>query len=107
MAVFDVTSIVTGVKDRSNPYARPDRFKNIMTLVDWLKENVGEYYGTGEDRTTPDDVQNNSGSSAIRIGKGWQIERNWKGDPNSYVEVWWKVDITDEAKASFFALNWL
>jgi len=107
VAVFDITPIVVGIDDRTDPYARPDRFKNIMYLVDWLKENIGEYYGTGEDHTTPDDVQNNSGTSVIRIGNGWQIERDWKGDPNGYVEVWWKLDITDDVKASFFALRWL
>ena len=108
MPIFDVTDIVTGLgRDPSNPYSRPDRFKNIVTLVEWLKENVGEYYGTGEDHTTPDDVQDNRGSSVIRIGSGWEIIRDWRGDPNGYVEVWWKIDITDEAKASFFALKWI
>lgn len=107
MAVFDITNIVTGIQGEYDPTARPDRFKNIAGLVDWLKENVGEYYGTGEDHTTPDDVQNNSGTSVIRIGNGWQIERDWRGDLHGYVEVWWKLDITDEIKASFFALKWI
>jgi hypothetical protein len=108
MAVFDITDIVTGLgRDQYDVFYRPDRFKNIMTLVGWLKEHVGEYYGTGEDHTMPDDVQNNSGTSIIRIGSGWQIERDWRGDPNGYVEVWWKLDITDEIKASFFALKWV
>lgn len=107
MAIFDITRIVTGVDDRNDIYARPDRFKNIMTLVDWLKEHVGEYYGPGEDHTTPDDVRDNSGKSVIRIGSGWQIERDWKGDPHGYVEVWWKLDITDDAKSTLFALRWI
>jgi hypothetical protein len=78
-----------------------------MSLVNWLSENVGEYYGTGEDHTTPDDYRDNSGSSKIRIGSGWEIVRDWRGDPDGYVEVCWKLDITDEAKASFFALKWV
>ena len=109
MAVFDITDVVTGLdRDPSNPYSRPNRFKNIMLLVEWLKENVGEYYGTGEDHTTDmSDLKNTQGSSAIRIGNGWEIVRDWKGDPNGYFEVWWKLDITDEAKSTLFALKWI
>ena len=106
MPVFDITSTVTrsdSVYDRGGR-----RFKNIMELVDWLNENVGEYYGPGEDHTQEDHESNaNSGSSAIRIGAGWEIIRDWRGDPNGYVEVWWKLDITNEAKATLFALKWV
>jgi hypothetical protein len=108
MAVFDITDVVINMgRDYNDPYSRPDRFKNIKTLVDWLSVNVGQYHGTGEDHTTPDDFHNNSGSSSIRIGTGWEIIRDWRGDPDGYVEVWWKLDITDEAKATYFALKWI
>lgn len=107
MPVFDVTNIVTGIAEPYNPIARPNRFKNIMMLVNWLSNNVGEYQGPGEDCTTQEDRTNNSGSIAIRIGSGWEIVRDWRGDPDGYVEVCWKLYITDEAKATLFALKWI
>jgi hypothetical protein len=111
MPVFDITNIVAGVNvTHYDPLARPNRFKNIMNLVEWLSDNVGEYYGVGEDHTVPERVDvasNSAGTSAIRIGSGWEIVRDWRGDPDGYVEVWWRLDITDEAKATLFALKWL
>jgi hypothetical protein len=108
MPVFDISDIIINMdRDHNDPYSRPDRFKNIMTLVNWLDEHVGHYYGTGEDYAVPEDVRSNSGSSAIRVGSGWEIVRDWRGDPNGYVEVWWKLDISDEAKATLFALKWI
>jgi len=103
MAVFDITQVVTHTEtiwDRSD-----SRYKNIKAMVDWLTEHVGEYYGRGDDHTDHD--TKGKGSIAIRIGSGWEITRDWKGDPDGYVEVWWKVDITDEAKATLFALKWI
>ena len=100
MAVFDIGHIITrsdGVFDR-------DRGKNLIALTDWLSENVGEYYGSGEDYT---DKEKNVGSESIRIGSGWQITKDWKGDPDGYVEIWWKLDITDDAKSTLFALKWI
>ena len=103
MPVFDVTRIVThsdSVMDRS-----ANRYKNIWAMVDWLDENVGDYYGRGEDHTSDEDER--KGHAVLYIGSGWQMERDWKGDPDGYVEVWWHVDITDEAKATLFALKWI
>jgi hypothetical protein len=91
----------------------PKRWENIKDIVDWLSENVGEYYGTGEDRSIQDlaeDVkEHREGKSVLHIGAGWQLEREWRGDPTGYgyMEVWWRVDITDEAKAMLFALKWI
>lgn len=105
MPVFDVTRVVThsdSIWDRND-----HRFKNIRALVDWLTENVGEYYGHGTDHTREDNEPARKGHSVLHIGSGWQLERDWKGDPDGYVEVWWKVDITDEAKATYFALKWI
>ena len=106
MPVFDVTSAVAhsdSIWDRSDR-----RFKNIKALVDWLTENVGDYYGRGEDHTEDTShLTHHHGNAVLHIGSGWQLERDWKGDPDGYVEVWWKVDITDEAKATLFALKWV
>ena len=105
MPVFDVTSVVAhsdSIWDRSDR-----RFKNIRAMVDWLTENVGDYYGRGEDYTHDPEAEVKKGSDLLHIGSGWQLERDWKGDPDGYVEVWWKVDITDEAKATLFALKWI
>lgn len=103
MPVFDVTRVVThtdSVMDRANI-----RWKNIKAMVDWLTENVGDYYGRGEDHTNDEDIR--KGTSVLHIGSGWQLERDWKGDPDGFVEVWWRVDITDAAKATLFALKWI
>lgn len=105
MPVFDVTRAIThtdSVWERSGR-----RFQNIKVMVDWLTEHVGEYYGHGEDHTRDSEENDRQGNSVLHIGSGWQLERGWKGDPNGYVEVWWKVDITDEAKATLFALTWM
>ena len=110
MAVFDITDIVTGTNTAGqsqdyDPYRRHDRTKTIDSLQDWLHENVGEYYGRGDDHTDHD--TKGKGSIAIRIGSGWEITRDWRGDPGGYVEVWWKLDITDEIKSTLFALKWM
>lgn len=106
MPVFDVTPVVAhsdSIWDRSDR-----RFKNIRAMVNWLTENVGDYYGRGEDHTRDDHEGNErQGNAVLHVGSGWQLERDWKGDPNGYVEVWWRVDITDEAKATLFALTWI
>ena len=100
MPVFDIGSIVMFSE---SVYDRPPG-SNLTKLVGWLTENVGEYYGSGEDSIARISRQ---GSSAIRIGSGWEIIKDWKGDPDGYVEVWWKLDITDEQKAMLFALKWV
>ena len=102
MAIFDITRTLTrsdGVFDR-------DRGKRLMAVTDWLTENVGEYYGSGSDRIVAVKV-GSSGSEVIKIGKGWQIQKSWKGSPDGYAEVWWELDIDDEAMAAMFALKWL
>lgn len=101
MPVFDIGSIVMS---SDNIWERPPG-KNLTKLVEWLGENVGEFYGTGDDHTV--DYDRPKGSTAIRIGAGWEIIKDWKGDPDGYVEVWWKLDITDESKATLFALKWI
>jgi len=103
MSVFDITRVVTQTE---HIYDR-DRSKNLVNLVKWLHEHVGPFYGSGEDHTAEDADNNGSGLSVIRIGNGWEISREWKGDPHGYVEVWWKLDITDDAKATLFALKWM
>lgn len=105
MAVFDVTRVVAHTESVYDRFGR--RAKNIQELVDWLTENVGEYYGRGEDHTRDEEDNKRQGHAVLYIGSGWQLERDWKGDPNGYMEVWWKVDITDEQLASFFALKWI
>ena len=105
MPVFDISSVVAHsetVMDRGVAH----RFKNIRNVVDWLTENVGDYYGHGEDHTIDVDGAL-SGHAVLHIGSGWQIEQDWKGDPGGYVEVWVKVDITDEVKSTLFALKWI
>lgn len=104
MAIIDITKNVSrtdGLFDR-------DRSKNIKKLIEWLSENVGEYYGVGEDHTKNNPlvvITATSGKTVAHIGSGWQIERDWKGDPDGYMEVCWLLDITDDAKATMFALK--
>ena len=105
MPIFDVTRIVTHTESVWDRNSR--RFNNIKAMVDWLTENVGDYYGHGEDHTREPEADDRQGTAVLHIGSGWQLERDWKGDPDGYVEVWWKVDITDEAKATLFALKWI
>jgi|LauGreDrversion4_2_1035121.scaffolds.fasta_scaffold1075775_2 hypothetical protein len=106
MAVFDVTRVVAHTESVYDRFGK--RAENIKSLVDWLTENVGDYYGRGENHVRDEEEDTkNQGNAVLHIGSGWQLERDWRGDPNGYVEVWWKVDITDEAKASFFALKWI
>ena len=101
MALIDITKILTrsdGVFDR-------DRGKKLMEIIDWLIDNVGEHYGSGGDRTAQ--REGTMGTDVISIGKGWQIQKSWKGDPNGYAEVWWELDIDDGTMATMFALKWL
>lgn len=105
MPVFDITHAVTrtdSVWDRSDK-----RYKNIKEIVNWLGDHVGAYYGTGADHVLEQNDTIRHGTAVLHVGSGWQLERDWRGDPNGYVEVWWRVDITDEAKATLFALTWI
>lgn len=105
MPIFDVSRIVTHTDHVWERNGR--RYQNIKSMVDWLSEHVGEYYGPGDDPARDDESNNKQGTAVLYIGSGWQLERDWKGDPDGYVEVWWKVDITDETKATHFALTWI
>lgn len=97
MAVFDISHIILG-GGREDLYTRqvPARFK---ILKEWLNENVGEYYGRGEDPVTD-------------VGSGWEafVLRNGsreqpKDDEDCVVS--WHIDIADDEKATLFALKWL
>lgn len=105
MPVFDVTSAVTATDSVMDRFGV--RTKNIQAMVKWLTEHVGEYYGRGEDNTRDPEPYEKKGHSVLHIGSGWQLERDWRGDPDGYVEVWWRVDITNEADATMFALKWI
>ncbi len=96
MAVFDITDLVINFRrqsiyDRSGP--------KLGDIIDWLKDNVGEFYGPGD-------------GVVSKIGSGWEILRFYNGKPiePAYHEdavVTWHVDITDEAKSTLFALKWI
>jgi hypothetical protein len=68
-------------------------------MIEWLTENVGEYYGRGEGNVT-------------RIGCGWEMFTLYNGksrEPTAYEDavVTYHIDITDEAKSTLFALKWI
>ena len=104
MAVFDITpSILNHTHAREyDPYARRTVSSALCKIEDWLEENVGEYYGPGNDG-----VNNN----VIAIGHGWEVFSLYNGKPNSPelmdAEVTWHVGITDDQKALLFALKWI
>lgn len=66
----------------------------IKAVQQWLVDNVGQFYGRGEYRV-------------LEIGSGWEIKavEDVSEDGTTYIEF--VVDITDEAKATAFALRWL
>ena len=86
MAVFNITShVITGGRPR------------IESMVEWLTENVGHYYGRGDEEV-------------IHVGSGWEIvvdRIDHDGIEGGYTETGWLVDITDEPKSMLFALKWL
>ena len=69
-------------------------FSNYWTI---LAENVGEYYGKGDD-------------NVIAVGSGWELFVLFNGMPkspdNEDSVVTYHLDITDEAKATMFMLKW-
>jgi hypothetical protein len=94
MAKFDVSKIIvtrsSNIMDR-----RPE--EGLYSLLHWLDENVGTYDGT---------------NFVNRSGDGWQITKLWNGSRNRPEEwqmsiVSYELDITDEAKATLFALKWM
>lgn len=101
MAVFDVTGIVLSISDVM-PWDRSGhRQRNMWELVHWLSDNVGEYYGRGNEETC-----------TVRVGLGWEIfalynNKREQPSPDHDCTVSWCVDITDEAKATLFALKWI
>lgn len=69
----------------------------IKAVQQWLVDNVGQFYGRGEYRV-------------LEIGSGWEIravEIHDDTNDDSPVYLEFVVDITDEAKATAFALRWL
>ena len=83
MAVFNIsTHVVDGGRPR------------IEAMVAWLTENVGHYYGRGDEEV-------------IHVGSGWEIlvSRDIDWEENYITE--WIVDITDDSKSMMFALKWV
>lgn len=83
MAVFDITDYILGPRNR------------LSEVISWLDENVGEYYGRGED-------------PVVRVGSGWEIitQREYE-NTEEFTIISWAVDITDPVKSSHFALVWV
>lgn len=84
MAVFNVTDhIVWGGRPRKE------------AIIAWLTTNVGTFYGPG-------------GHGVIAIGAGWQLQVTEEINPTTNdLHCQWEVDITDEGKATLFALTQL
>lgn len=85
MAVIDISEHIFGNRNR------------LTEIINWLNENVGEYYGRGED-------------PVIRVGSGWEIvtQREYETETEEeFTIISFAVDITDPAKASHFALVWV
>ena len=83
MAIFNITQhVVEGGRPR------------IEEMVAWLTENVGHYYGRGDE-------------DVIHVGSGWEIRylRDIDWEENYTTE--WIVDITDDAKSMMFTLIWV
>jgi hypothetical protein len=98
MAKFDVTKIVAArpinLMDRS---AEP----GLYDLLHWLDENIGKYHGS--------DTEN---KIYCRYGDGWCITKLWNGaiarpEEWQHSVVKYEIDITDETKATLFALKWI
>ena len=108
MPVFDISrNILTpdteyDSYDYLNRSGNRDRMSRMNTIIDWMNENVGEYYGRGGLRDE---------NCNIHIGSGWEIFHTFNNkreqpNPDMDAEVKWYVDITDEQKAMLFALKW-
>lgn len=83
MALFDISNHVL---DGGRP--------RIKEIVAWLTENVGEYYGNGDD-------------PVIHVGLGWEILYHRDVDWEENYITNWVLDITDDAKSAHFALKWI
>ena len=103
MAIFNISRLMLsdlGDYYNFNPLdrTRPENRSRMGMLVTWLAENVGPFYGSGQDNVK-------------RIGSGWEIYVLYNGHPvapdNEDCEVTWHIDITDEAKSTLFALKWI
>lgn len=82
MSAFDITDFIV-------INGRPGR----LEMVNWLGENVGEYYGPGE-------------APVMHIGSGWEMLVEYV-DTNGDTRISFVVDITNDAKAAHFALKWI
>lgn len=96
MPVLEVSGAISKLyANNSNPYRRTSL---MSVLIDWLNENVGGYYGKGDD-------------NVIAVGSGWELFVLYNGKPkspdNEDSVVTYHLDITDEAMASMFVLKWL
>ena len=67
--------------------------RELSAIIEWLDNNVGEYYGIGD-------------YPVMRIGSGWEIRSEEKAvDPDS-IGISWVLDITDERKFMLYCLQW-
>ena len=106
MPIFDISHVILAPEADYDFYDRNFRQRRISrmnALREWLSENVGEYYGTGEGSEPC--------TAALHIGSGWEIFNTYNNkreapNPEHDCEVKWHVDITDEQKATLFALKW-
>ena len=102
MAIFNITPSILAHRVEWDPYIRNTMSTALYQIEEWLEENVGEYYGPGDDG-----INNN----VIAIGHGWEVFSLYNGKPRrpelGDAEVTWHVDISDEQKAILFALKWL
>ena len=64
----------------------------LSELIEWLDENVGEYYCIGE-------------HPVMRIGAGWEIA-SVEECGMSGISIRWELDITDEKKFMLYCLRW-
>lgn len=83
MSAFDITDfiVINGRLGR-------------LEMVDWLGENVGEYYGPGE-------------APVMHIGSGWEMLVEYVDINDGDTRISFVVDITNDAKAAYFALKWI
>lgn len=66
--------------------------RELSAIIEWLDNNVGEYYGIGD-------------HPVMRVGSGWEIRSEEELVPEG-ISISWVVDITDEKKFTLYALTW-
>ena len=67
--------------------------KGLSELIEWLDENVGEYYGIGD-------------HPVMRIGSGWEIV-SVEEFVSEGISIHWELDITDERKFVLYCMRWV